>query len=115
VTDALGNDITAETPTNGTFDSKAEGGNRIALRGVEFEITVTLQEGDDPNAAVAGREFSCRRARLADHRPWCRQPVQRADHQRCGDRPDGLPQHLPHSGAVIKFTGPTLTSSTPSR
>lgn len=25
VTDALGNDITAETPTNGTFDSKAEG------------------------------------------------------------------------------------------
>ena len=58
ITDANGNDITSETPTNGTFDSKTEGANKIALRGVEFEITVTLEEGADADAAVGGREFS---------------------------------------------------------
>lgn len=106
VTDALGNDITAETPTNGTFDSKAEGGNRIAFRGVEFEISVTLQEGDDPNAAVAGHEFSLQA------RPDSLTTVRGAGNPSSAQitsgavtDPTAYRSTFPDSGAVIKFTG----------
>jgi flagellar hook-associated protein 3 FlgL len=111
VTDALGNDITAETPTNGTFDSKAEGGNRIAFRGVEFEITVTLQEGDDPNApspamSSPGAPDSLTTVRGAGN-PSSAQITSGAVTD-----PTAYRSTFPDSGAVIKFTGPTLTSST---
>jgi len=58
VTDASGKDITSETPTNGKFDHKAEGGDIISLRGVEFEIDIELKDGDDADASVAGHVFS---------------------------------------------------------
>ncbi|MCE1115796.1 MULTISPECIES: flagellar hook-associated protein 3 [Pseudomonas] len=106
VTDALGNDITAETPTNGTFDSKAEGGNRIAFRGVEFEITLSLQEGDDPNTAVAGHAFSLQ-AR-PDTLTTVRGAGNPSSAQVTGGAvtdPAAYRSTFPDSGAVIKFTG----------
>ncbi|MFJ3447494.1 flagellar hook-associated protein 3 [Pseudomonas sichuanensis] len=107
VTDALGNDITAETPTNGTYDSKAEGGNRIAFRGVEFEITLSLKEGDDdPDAVVAGHEFSLQA------RPDTLTTVRGAGNPSGAQVTGGAVTDqavyrstFPDSGAVIKFTG----------
>lgn len=106
VTDALGNDITAETPTNGTFDSKAEGGNRIALRGVEFEVTASLKEGDDANAVFAGREFS------VQARPDTLTTVRGAGNPSSAQvtsgavtDPAAYSSTFPSDGAVIKFTG----------
>lgn len=106
MTDALGNDITAETPTNGTFDSKAEGGNRIALRGVEFEITASLKEGDDANAVFAGREFS------VQARPDTLTTVRGAGNPSSAQvtsgavtDPAAYSSTFPSDGAVIKFTG----------
>ncbi|QXI37088.1 flagellar hook-associated protein 3 [Pseudomonas xantholysinigenes] len=106
VTDALGNDITAETPTNGTFDSKTEGGNRIALRGVEFEVTVALKEGDDADAVLAGREFS------VQARPDSLTAVRGAGNSSSAQVTSSAVTDqaayrstFPSNGAVIKFTG----------
>ncbi|MFJ4389463.1 flagellar hook-associated protein 3 [Pseudomonas soli] len=106
VTDALGNDITAETATNGTFDSKTEGSNRIALRGVEFEVTASLKEGDDANAVFAGREFSVQ-AR-ADSLTTVRGAGNPSSAQVTGSAVTDQAAYsstFPSNGAVIKFTG----------
>lgn len=105
ITDANGNDVTAETPTNGTFDSKTEGANRIALRGVEFEITVTLEEGAD--AAVAGREFSL--AARPDSFNTTRSAGNTSSAQVTSSTVTDQAAYrstFPSDGAVIKFTGP---------
>ncbi|WP_313650753.1 flagellar hook-associated protein 3 [Pseudomonas soli] len=106
VTDALGNDITAETATNGTFDSKTEGSNRIALRGVEFEVTASLKEGDDANAVFAGREFSVQ-AR-PDSLTTVRGAGNPSSAQVTGSSVTDQAAYsstFPSNGAVIKFTG----------
>ncbi|MGE8385896.1 MAG: flagellar hook-associated protein FlgL, partial [Pseudomonas putida] len=51
-------DITSETAGKGKFDVNTEGGKMISLRGVDFEINLNLQEGDDANAVVAGHVFT---------------------------------------------------------
>ncbi|MGW7234137.1 flagellar hook-associated protein 3 [Pseudomonas fulva] len=107
ITDANGNDITSETPTNGHFDSKTEGANRIALRGVEFEVTVTLEEGADADAAVGGREFSL--ATRPDSFTTTRGAGNPSTAQVTGSTvsdPEVYRSTFPSNGAVIKFTGP---------
>jgi len=107
ITDASGRDITSETATNGTFDSKTEGANSIALRGVEFEITVTVEEGADADAAVAGREFSL--AARPDSFNTTRNASNTSSAQvTSGSVTDEAAYRstFPSNGAVIKFTGP---------
>ena len=107
ITDANGRDVTSETPANGTFDSKTEGANRIALRGVEFEITVTLEEGADADAAVAGREFSL------EARPDSFNATRNGNNTSSAQITSSsvtdeaaYRSTFPSNGAVIKFTGP---------
>lgn len=107
ITDANGNDITSETPTNGTFDSKTEGANKIALRGVEFEITVTLEEGADADAAVGGREFSleARPDSFNTTRNGSNTSSAQVTSSSVTDEA-AYRSTFPSNGAVIKFTGP---------
>ncbi|MFK0088931.1 flagellar hook-associated protein 3 [Pseudomonas sp. NPDC090755] len=108
ITDANGNDITSETPTNGVFDTKAEGGNRIALRGVEFEVGVNLKEGDDPDAAVAGHVFKleARPDTLTSTRSAGNPSLTQITGSTITDA-DAYRSGFPSDGAVIKFTSAT--------
>ncbi len=63
ITDALGNDVTAEASQGGVFDPKKEGGSDISFRGAVFKLDITFQAGDDPgntasaDAVIAGHSF----------------------------------------------------------
>ncbi|PRA69520.1 flagellar hook-associated protein 3 [Pseudomonas sp. MYb187] len=105
ITDANGKDITSETPTNGVFDSSTEGGNRIALRGVEFEIDVNLKEGDDPDTAVAGHVFSlqARPDTLTTTRGAGNPSTAQVTGSSISDA-EAYRSTFPSDGAVIKFT-----------
>ncbi|MHC6226651.1 flagellar hook-associated protein 3 [Pseudomonas sp. X10] len=108
VTDANGNDITSETPTNGKFDRDAEGGNIISLRGVEFEINIALQDGDDPDTAVAGHVFSLEAK--PDTLTATRSAGNASTAQVTGTSitdADAYRSTFPSDGAVIKFTSDT--------
>ncbi|MCT8166362.1 MULTISPECIES: flagellar hook-associated protein 3 [unclassified Pseudomonas] len=111
VTDAAGNDVTAETSTNGTIDPKDDNGTTISLRGVEFEVNVTLQDTDDAADAdtlIAGHEFSL--ASKPDTVTVNRTPSNPSTAQvtsgvvsNAGDYAAAFPD----GGAVIKFTSAT--------
>ncbi|MDN7139149.1 flagellar hook-associated protein 3 [Pseudomonas sp. JQ170] len=108
ITDASGKDITSETATNGTFDRNAEGGNTISLRGVEFEINVALKEGDDPDAVLAGHEFTLQGK--PDSLNATRSAGNASTAQVTGTRiadADAYRSTFPSDGAVIKFTSDT--------
>lgn len=109
ITDASGNDVTAETPTNGVFDRNAEGGTTIAFRGVEFEINIALQEGDtDPDVAIAGHEFKleARPDTLNATRGAGNGSTAQVTGTSISDA-DAYRSTFPSDGAVIKFTSAT--------
>lgn len=105
ITDVNGNDITSETPTNGVFDANTEGGNRIALRGVEFEIDINLKEGEDANAVVAGHEFTlqARPDTLTTTRSAGNPSTAQITGSAITDA-EAYRSTFPSDGAVIKFT-----------
>ncbi|EKT4521077.1 flagellar hook-associated protein 3 [Pseudomonas juntendi] len=108
VTDAAGNDITSETPTNGKFDRNAEGGDIISLRGVEFEIDINLQEGDDPDTAIANHSFTVEAK--PDTLTATRSAGNGSTAQVTGTTitdGDKYRSTFPSDGAVIKFTSDT--------
>ncbi|MNJ42983.1 Flagellar hook-associated protein 3 [compost metagenome] len=108
ITDASGKDITSETPTNGAFDRNAEGGNMISLRGVEFEINIALKEGDDPDAVVAGHEFTLQGKpdTLTASRGAGNSSTAQVTGTAITDG-DAYRSTFPSDGAVIKFTSDT--------
>ncbi|PKM04023.1 MAG: flagellar hook-associated protein 3 [Gammaproteobacteria bacterium HGW-Gammaproteobacteria-6] len=60
ITDANGNDVTAEVEGGGSFDPEAIDGTTINFRGVDFELDVQLLESDgavDQDALLTGYSF----------------------------------------------------------
>jgi flagellar hook-associated protein 3 FlgL len=109
VTDAGGNDVTAEIPGNGTFDSKKEGASSINLRGVTFDISLNLKDTDtDPDAAVKDHVFTLQTK--PDSFNASRTPSNTSTAQVTGASVTNHADYtstFPNSGAVIKFTSAT--------
>lgn len=108
VKDATGKDITSETASNGKFDVNTEGGKMISLRGVDFEINLNLQEGDDADAVVAGHVFTLEAK--PDSLNATRSAGNASTAQVTGSSitdADVYRSTFPSNGAVIKFTSAT--------
>jgi flagellar hook-associated protein 3 FlgL len=59
ITDATGNDVTAEASQNGVFSSTDVNSQTVSFRGLDLRLNINLQAGDtDPDAAIAGHSFT---------------------------------------------------------
>jgi len=112
VSDKDGNDVTSEIPGNGTFDSTKEGSSSIALRGVKFDITLSLGDtapGAASDALVKDRSFSL--AAKPDTFSVSRTPSNPSSTQLSGARVSNQADYAStfpaNNGAVIKFTSAT--------
>lgn len=108
ITDVNGNDVTSETPTNGKFDTNAEGGNMISFRGVDLEINIALKDGDVPDTAIAGHEFTfgARPDTLNASRGAGNPSMAQVTGTTITDA-DAYRSAFPDGGAVLKFTSDT--------
>lgn len=108
IKDVNGNDVTSETPTNGKFDTKAEGGNMISFRGVDLEINLALKDGDVPDTVVAGHVFSfgARPDTLNVSRGAGNPSMAQVTGASVTDG-DAYRSTFPSGGAVLKFTSDT--------
>lgn len=106
ITDAANNDVTLEATGGGTFDSKKDAS--ISFRGVEMRLDVNLQEGDDPDTAIAGYTFNL--ASKADEVSGSRSPGNTSSAQITNatitDK-TAYSNAFPGGGAIIKFTSAT--------
>ncbi|MCE6981274.1 flagellar hook-associated protein 3 [Pseudomonas frederiksbergensis] len=59
ITDALGNDVTAEATQNGAFSSSNAASQTVNFRGVDLKLNINLKPGDtNPDAVIAGHSFT---------------------------------------------------------
>ncbi|MDI1331942.1 MAG: flagellar hook-associated protein 3 [Pseudomonas sp.] len=59
ITDALGNDVTAEASQNGVFSSTNAASQSVSFRGVDLKLNINLKTGDtNPDAVIAGHSFT---------------------------------------------------------
>ena len=113
ITDALGNDVTAEATGGGKFDPNAKGGSDVTFRGVTFKLDITFQAGDTPadsasaDAVIAGHSFQL--AAKPDSFVANRAPSNTSTAiitQTAVTNAADYKSFFPEGGAVLKFTGP---------
>ncbi|WP_426153769.1 flagellar hook-associated protein 3 [Pseudomonas sp. DC3000-4b1] len=108
VTDANGNDVTAQTAGKGSYDFDKEGGDSISLYGVTFNVNTNVAKGENADTVLAGRTFSLTTSpdtvtanRLASNTSTAQMTA--------GAVTDSAAYTagFPTNGAVIKFTSAT--------
>ncbi|VVP23790.1 flagellar hook-associated protein 3 [Pseudomonas fluorescens] len=113
ITDALGNDVTAEATGGGKFDPNAKGGSDVNFRGVTFKLDITFQAGDNPadsaaaDAVIAGHSFQL--TAKPDSFVANRAPSNTSTaiiSQSTVTNAADYKSFFPEGGAVLKFTGP---------
>ncbi|WP_130903471.1 flagellar hook-associated protein 3 [Pseudomonas sp. Sample_22] len=113
ITDALGNDVTAEATGGGKFDPNAKGGSDVNFRGVTFKLDITFQPGDTPadsasaDAVIAGHSFQLAAkpdSFVANRAP--NNPSTAIITQTAVTNAADYKSFFPEGGAVLKFTGP---------
>lgn len=110
ITDAAGNDVTAEASAGGKFDPNAKGGSDVTFRGVTFALDVTFQSTDTPanaDAVIAGHSFQL--AAKPDSFVSTRAPGNTSAAlitQTSVSNAADYKSFFPEGGAVVKFTGP---------
>jgi flagellar hook-associated protein 3 FlgL len=58
ITDALGNDVTAEASQNGLISNSNGANQTVSFRGVDLKLNINLKAGDtNPDAVIAGHSF----------------------------------------------------------
>ncbi|MBV4459676.1 flagellar hook-associated protein 3 [Pseudomonas sp. COR58] len=58
ITDALGNDVTAEASQNGVISNSNGANQTVSFRGVDMKLNINLKPGDtNPDAVIAGHSF----------------------------------------------------------
>jgi flagellar hook-associated protein 3 FlgL len=106
ITDAGGNDVTAEASQNGVFSSQDANSQSISFRGVDLRLNINLQAGDtDPDAAIAGHSFTL--AAKSDTFNTTRSPGNPSTAQIIGSSVSdstGYNKSFPAGGAILKFT-----------
>ncbi|MET1068404.1 MAG: flagellar hook-associated protein 3 [Pseudomonas prosekii] len=59
ITDALGNDVTAEASQNGVISNRNGANQQVSFRGVDLQLNINLKAGDtNPDAVIAGLSFT---------------------------------------------------------
>ncbi len=111
VTDATGNDITAQTPGNGKFDATKEGSASVTVRGVTFDIDQNLGDakpGAEADAVYKDRVFTLEGK--PDSFSVSRTPSNASSAQLSAGAVTSQADYsstFPNKGAVIKFTSAT--------
>ena len=58
ITDALGNDVTADASKNGVISNTSGSNQSFSFRGVDMKLNLNLKAGDtNPDAVIAGHSF----------------------------------------------------------
>ncbi|WP_192563971.1 flagellar hook-associated protein 3 [Pseudomonas gozinkensis] len=57
ITDALGNDVTAEASKNGVISNSNGENQAVSFRGVDLKLNINLKSGDNADAVIAGHSF----------------------------------------------------------
>ncbi|MEJ5058224.1 MULTISPECIES: flagellar hook-associated protein 3 [unclassified Pseudomonas] len=108
ITDALGNDVTAEASQNGVV-SNSNGANQVVnFRGVDMKLNINLQSGDVPDTAIAGHTFQL--ASTPDTFNTSRSPGNPSTAVITGSSVTNNTAYtnaFPSGGAILKFTSAT--------
>jgi flagellar hook-associated protein 3 FlgL len=109
ITDALGNDVTAEASQNGVI-SNANGANQtVSFRGVDLKLNINLKTGDtNPDAVIAGHSFTL--AATPDSFNTSRSPGNSSTAVITGSTVTNQTAYtnaFPAGGAILKFTSAT--------
>lgn len=109
ITDALGNDVTAEASQNGLI-SNANGANQtVSFRGVDLKLNINLKTGDtNPDAVIAGHSFTL--SATPDSFNTSRSPGNTSTAVITGSsvtNQAGYNNAFPAGGAILKFTSAT--------
>lgn len=111
ITDALGNDVTAEASQGGVFDPNAKGGSDVNFRGVSFKLDITFQAGDNAttaDAVIAGHSFqlTAKPDSFVSNRAPSNGSTALVSQTSVTNAAD-YQSFFPEGGAVLKFTSPT--------
>ncbi|WP_454839449.1 flagellar hook-associated protein 3 [Pseudomonas hormoni] len=109
ITDALGNDVTAEASQNGLI-SNANGANQtVSFRGVDLKLNINLKTGDtNPDAVIAGHSFTL--SATPDSFSTSRSPGNTSTAVITGSSVTNQTNYdnaFPAGGAILKFTSAT--------
>ncbi|HEK0906803.1 TPA: flagellar hook-associated protein 3 [Pseudomonas putida] len=107
ILDSGNNDVTLEASQGGTYNPNAENGS-ISFRGVDLRLKITLQPGDNPDAAIAGHTFNL--SSKPDAIAGSRSPGNTSGTQVNSATISNQAQYnasFPGGGAVLKFTSAT--------
>jgi len=111
ITDALGNDVTAEASQGGVFDPNAKGGSDVNFRGVTFKLDITFQAGDNAtnaDAVIATHSFqlTAKPDSFVSNRAPSNGSTALVSQSSVTNAAD-YQSFFPEGGAVLKFTSPT--------
>lgn len=106
ITDAGGNDVTAEASQNGVFSSQDAKSQTVNFRGVDLRLNINLQVGDtNPDAVIAGHSFTL--AAKPDTFNVARSPGNPSTALVTGSTISNSTDYtssFPAAGAILKFT-----------
>jgi flagellar hook-associated protein 3 FlgL len=109
ITDALGNDVTAEASQNGLISNSSGANQTVSFRGVDLKLNVNLKAGDtNPDAVIAGHSFQL--SASPDSFTTTRSPGNTSTAVITGSTITDQAAYtaaFPQGGAVLKFTSAT--------
>jgi flagellar hook-associated protein 3 FlgL len=108
ITDAAGNDVTAEASQGGAFDPTGKTAQTLSFRGVDLDLNINLQSGDVPGTVLPGHSFTL--AAKPDTFTSSRSPGNPSSAQITGSSVTNSTDYkasFPSGSAVIKFTSAT--------
>lgn len=109
ITDALGNDVTAEATKGGAITNSSGANQTVSFRGVDMKLNINLKAGDtDPDAVIAGHSFQL--AATPDSFTTTRSPGNPSTAVITGSNITDQAAYtaaFPQGGAVLKFTSAT--------
>jgi len=108
ITDAAGNDVTAEASQGGAFDPTSKTAQTVSFRGVALNLNINLQPGDVPGTVLPGHSFTL--AAKPDTFTSSRSPGNPSSAQITGSNITNSTDYkasFPSGSAVIKFTSAT--------
>jgi len=111
ITDAAGNDVTAEATGSGKFDPNNKDGSDITFRGVSFALDISFQASDTPataDAVIAGHSFKleAKPDSFVSTRAPGNTSTALVTQTQVTDAA-AYDSFFPEGGAVLKFTSPT--------
>ncbi|MBH8612790.1 flagellar hook-associated protein 3 [Pseudomonas mohnii] len=108
ITDAAGNDVTAEASQGGAIDPTSKTAQAVSFRGVVLNLNINLQSGDVPGTVLPGHSFTL--AAKPDTFTSSRSPGNPSSAQITGSSITNSTDYkasFPSGSAVIKFTSAT--------